>query len=112
MWYCTTRVVRWWQYTNNHQNNGGDIQPSREKQTCDHTLQVDNATTSASNNVDNKETEVVDGVEGDAFSATEQSRFHPPDQPKLKRRKRDKALSKDSREKRSKPAEEATRVEF
>jgi hypothetical protein len=89
-----------------------DSSDSNEKQICEHALQFNDAitvalderhlSTSASNNADNDNTEVVDGVEGDAFSATEQSRFHPPDQPKLRRRKRDKALSKDSRAKRLK----------
>ena len=62
-----------------------------EKQVWEHALQFNDAisvalderllSTSASNNVDNEDTEVADGVEGDAFSPTEQSRFHPPDQP-------------------------------
>jgi len=73
-------------------NGGVGCMPSWMQ--CEHALKVDNATTSASNNVDNEETEqskVVDVVEGDA------SRFHLPDQPKLKRQKRD--LNKDLRDK-------------
>ena len=91
-------------------NNSLDL---NKKQIREHALQFNEAMTfalderrllsiSASNNADNDDTEAADGVEGDAFSATEQSRFHPPDQPKLRRRKRDKALSKDSRDKRFK----------
>lgn len=30
---------------------------------------------------DSVETEAADGVEGDSFSASGQSRFHPPDRP-------------------------------